>query len=1231
MSGVATASASASLCHSSSAKHKTAAVGILDRETLPLRSTRPTADAGGKSAAAAPPAPYQRWQKSPTDSFLEGVRLFVLSPAFQCAVQLALGMLIVCLFVFVNSMRFVQSCFSSTLFVVCSVLVSQDNHVGTRLLGSAMVCGSVTWGAVLGGCALSFASIVPHGPGHSAFISLLSAAILAVLIINRMGTQPPFLWVLGMVSCLSYGLVVLNGLWQPDRGLIWRQAVGTMLQGMVVGAGTSAVMALVVLPTLAADELRAKVAEAVRGVGKATSRYSSIMFRPDKGFCRKPGHSAPRPAQAQPAGLASEDPNTDPDPDSDPDLDESTDDKEVDVELLLEEAEEMSAEAFLEFLDKVTQPPPPPPPPQAGPGGPGAAPPPPPPYGPLVPWQPPPAEGEEAPEPPIGFVGPPVSALRPLLARARMCIGTASLEPPLLLAAPICPPAWARVVAAAEQLLTRVSALEAVASSPCYQIAADASLQCYFGVDLVTPLRRAYAQVATTCATLADAILARGRGREAPARVRGCSAAFGLTWEETQASLRTTIAEACEGYWTRIRAAAGKQGERVRLIEAHRMRGLAFMWVLTSGIIDAIRELEAAVAAAHGIKHAPAAPPPSAAGPGPGAAAPPAAAPSAKGPPQATAGGPRPGGGPPPPPPRGFIERHFGWALHLLLVGLGLPLIGNLVHTIKTEVPALLRPGGVKALLRSRVFQSGVKYWAALTTILLLIIGLGERPDTPEVHMYRPVYGFVAAVLSMSERVEATVSKVAFWVVGTAIGGTLGYICMINTDLATNSYGLMVIICTYTFLVGCLSGHQLRAAIVLTLMTFTAVILCQYKGCCGATGTVEYYAARVLAVIAGCSVPVLVTNLVLPWYTSDWALQVMAGAFKAGMGLVRRHYSTFYSDGLRAHAAAHGAAATAELCARFGAPAAPTDGIPVPPSPSGPYSASTRSPPTPSTPPPSDTPDPKGTPHDPSHPPPPSSSSDADAVAVLAVAGGDPDDAGVDVGAARTPQELRASGVPSLPGPPPPPLLAAVTGPLAGVQASLAKDAVAWSRGLLATPPVVHSVLRSSHVLADRLAALGLVTAAPGAVRGAFSGWAFEHVVLPIRADMMAILDGLEALAGAACTLLLQMAGDTRAGEMEQVAAREALLAAIAELNRRRVKIRTHVLQQRRSFHARVVGAPAEDLPALTAPDDALRVFSFFYACLLVSDKATVLARVVAGHQPCAVSWLGRSVGDWLK
>jgi hypothetical protein len=37
--------------------------------------------------------------------------------------------------------------------------------------------------------------------------------------------------------------------------------------------------------------------------------------------------------------------------------------------------------------------------------------------------------------------------------------------------------------------------------------------------------------------------------------------------------------------------------------------------------------------------------------------------------------------------------------------------------------------------------------------------------------------------------VEATVSKAALWVVGTTLGGTLGYVVMVSSALSTNPYG----------------------------------------------------------------------------------------------------------------------------------------------------------------------------------------------------------------------------------------------------------------------------------------------------------------------------------------------------------------------------------------------------------------------------------------------------------
>ena len=60
---------------------------------------------------------------------------------------------------------------------------------------------------------LSFALVVgePGTSGHSAFLCCMSAAVLAVLVVNRMGANPPFLWVVGMISCLSFGITTILG------------------------------------------------------------------------------------------------------------------------------------------------------------------------------------------------------------------------------------------------------------------------------------------------------------------------------------------------------------------------------------------------------------------------------------------------------------------------------------------------------------------------------------------------------------------------------------------------------------------------------------------------------------------------------------------------------------------------------------------------------------------------------------------------------------------------------------------------------------------------------------------------------------------------------------------------------------------------------------------------------------------------------------------------------------
>lgn len=230
-----------------------------------------------------------------------------------------------------------------------------------------------------------------------------------------------------------------------------------------------------------------------------------------------------------------------------------------------------------------------------------------------------------------------------------------------------------------------------------------------------------------------------------------------------------------------------------------------------------------------------------------------------------------------------------------------------------------------------------------------------------------------------------------FWLAGTLIGGALGYVVMLKEPLATNAPALMAIICTYAFMVGLLGQTQFRVAITLTLMTMGALVLCQYKGCCGA-GTVDYFTARVLSVSLGAIFATIVCNAILPWYTTDWALERMAGAYKNAANLGLHMYDVFYQEGFRANQE---------------------------------YKQQHR---------------------DPLQPDSIQATQQPNQNCVDAQAG----DAVVKA-AIQLPEPLGAAAVPPVT---PQALQAQLAAPLVAVQMSLAKDSVFWKRGILATPQV---------------------------------------------------------------------------------------------------------------------------------------------------------------------------------
>ncbi|PNH02387.1 hypothetical protein TSOC_011641 [Tetrabaena socialis] len=185
---------------------------------------------------------------------------------------------------------FPLSCLTPVLYPAWTLMLSADNHVGSRLLAAAASTGSMSVGAVAGGAVvrlvgLSIAHVaIPRGAGpfppsaHTALLCCLAVAALPLLAANRAALgppHPPHLWMGGFVSSLSFGVAVLAGQLMSNLGAVWRQAVLSLVLVAVVGGVVAALTSLLVLPSLAADELRADTVALLRGLGTAASRFGS--------------------------------------------------------------------------------------------------------------------------------------------------------------------------------------------------------------------------------------------------------------------------------------------------------------------------------------------------------------------------------------------------------------------------------------------------------------------------------------------------------------------------------------------------------------------------------------------------------------------------------------------------------------------------------------------------------------------------------------------------------------------------------------------------------------------------------------------------------------------------------------------------------------------------------------------------------------------------------------------
>ncbi|EFN52423.1 hypothetical protein CHLNCDRAFT_138922 [Chlorella variabilis] len=471
----------------------------------------------------------------------------------------------------------------------------------------------------------------------------------------------------------------------------------------------------------------------------------------------------------------------------------------------------------------------------------------------------------------VGLPPPPAGAseagLAPVWAALETSLKTSRLEPPLpqLCSQPGADPAK---YGALEGQLARLQ--RAVLVLGRGQAGCLAALRASEGAAGATAarLRGALARVsglaAAACAGAAEALahmpaLAKCSG--AAVRWRPLPRA---AWEEARGVLAAEGARLAESY-----------------VEGYQQGGLDF--ALSLGIAEhrallyclaAAAELLAAAAAAEAAAAAaldvPAEPP---------AAAPPAAGKEADGvvekggdveaPAAAAAGSGAASGAPPP----GLLRRlaanpYLANAAILLVLASPLPVAKITLDAclrMARAVPALLTSRQARRqVLRDPMVQYAFKYWLGMTSTVVII----------------------AAIMW---KVEASLFRGVLRTTMTVLGGTLGYLIMLNGDLANNPYWVCAWVAAFSWLAGLLAPDKsLRYALFLAVFTFNAVVLCQYVGCCSVAGDPKVYAGKVVSTVIGSTVALLLGWLVLPYYGSARMLADQAGVMQAALGLLRR-------------------------------------------------------------------------------------------------------------------------------------------------------------------------------------------------------------------------------------------------------------------------------------------------------------------------------------------------------
>ncbi|KAK9864933.1 hypothetical protein WJX84_003889 [Apatococcus fuscideae] len=197
--------------------------------------------------------------------------VYLLSDEFKSSLQLAAGVFIAALFVFVRQLRFDLSDLLGVGVVVGLVRVSSGITMGGRIRGAAIL-GSVTWSIVISSALITIAR---QTHAYPTWLSILSAVWLGYASVLRVlsGTMG---YLLTLISCI----LILLGQFAWPAGVLWGEVTWAVTRAIWLSCAITMVVGFLVLPTSARDAIPAGLAAHLLFAGHALSRAASHLLEP---------------------------------------------------------------------------------------------------------------------------------------------------------------------------------------------------------------------------------------------------------------------------------------------------------------------------------------------------------------------------------------------------------------------------------------------------------------------------------------------------------------------------------------------------------------------------------------------------------------------------------------------------------------------------------------------------------------------------------------------------------------------------------------------------------------------------------------------------------------------------------------------------------------------------------------------------------------------------------------